>query len=253
MKLSAQCAMGAVLWVGLWVVTSAWAGGFWVYEIATPDMGVAAAGRAAAAQDASTAFGNPAGMTRRDRSQLLAGLEPIIASVEFDLGSGTTVAGSDGGDAGSLLPGLAIYSVYSLSPRLKFGISLAGIVGGTLKYDDDWVGRYFVTEVELTTIAFSPTIAYRVNDWLSIGGGPSVTYAILKQEAAINNVLDGRPDGRLKVEDEAFGFGGIVGILVEPWTGTRFGVQYTTDSLRQCQCHLEIRPTIRPQRDGLPV
>ena len=216
-----------LLW-SLCVSKPVWAGGFWVYEIATPDMGVAAAGRAAAAKDASTAFGNPAGMTRLDQSQLLVGLEPIIASVKFDPGSGSTVAGSDGGDAGGFTPGGAVYYVHSVSPRLKLGGSLGGFVGGALDYDDDWVGRYFATEVVLTTVAFVPTIGYQVNDWLSIGGGPTATYAILKQEAAINNVLDVQPDGLLKIEDQVFALGGIFGILVEPWRGTRFGVQYTT-------------------------
>ena len=41
----------------------AFAGGLWMYEGSIPDMGMANAGRAASALDASTAFGNPAGMT----------------------------------------------------------------------------------------------------------------------------------------------------------------------------------------------
>jgi hypothetical protein len=40
------------------------AGGISLYEIATPDVGLAAAGYAARAEDASTVFTNPAGMSR---------------------------------------------------------------------------------------------------------------------------------------------------------------------------------------------
>jgi long-subunit fatty acid transport protein len=53
------------------------AGGFFLYEIGTPDVGLASAGYAARAQDASTVFTNPAGMTMLDNSQLLAGIQPI--------------------------------------------------------------------------------------------------------------------------------------------------------------------------------
>ena len=42
-----------------------------LYEIGTPDLGLAAAGYAARAQDAATVLTNPAGMTRLDKSQLL--------------------------------------------------------------------------------------------------------------------------------------------------------------------------------------
>ena len=51
------------------------AAGLWLYEGSIPDMGMANAGRAASALDASTAGGNPAGMTVLDRSQLVTGVQ----------------------------------------------------------------------------------------------------------------------------------------------------------------------------------
>jgi len=59
------------------------AGGFFLYEIGTPDVGLASAGYAARAQDASTVFTNPAGMTMLDHSQLLAGIQPIYTHLAF--------------------------------------------------------------------------------------------------------------------------------------------------------------------------
>src|SRR5512133_4196661 len=55
------------------------AGGLFLYEMATPDLGTASAGRAAAADNAATAFGNPAGMTRLDQSQMLVVIQPAAA------------------------------------------------------------------------------------------------------------------------------------------------------------------------------
>lgn len=54
------------------------AGGAWLYEIAAADTGVAGAGRAASALDASTAFTNPAGMIALERSELAVGLQPLV-------------------------------------------------------------------------------------------------------------------------------------------------------------------------------
>jgi len=62
------------------------AAGFELYEMGTPDLGTASAGRAAMAKDASTVFGNPAGMTKLDRSQILVGIQPVYSDVRFDHG-----------------------------------------------------------------------------------------------------------------------------------------------------------------------
>ena len=76
---------------------------FWAYEMGTPDLGTASAGRAALAKDAATVFGNPAGMTSLDRSQLLVGTQLVYGDVHFDRGSDTTVAGGNGGNASGLI------------------------------------------------------------------------------------------------------------------------------------------------------
>src|SRR3954468_11457970 len=83
------------------LASSARAAGLYLYENGNPDLGLAAAGRAALAQDASTVVGNPAGMTRLDRSQLTASVDTLLPSMQFDRGSGTTFSGGNGFNAGT--------------------------------------------------------------------------------------------------------------------------------------------------------
>jgi long-chain fatty acid transport protein len=83
------------------VTSPAWAAGAYLYENGTPDLGTAAAGRAALGQDASTVIGNPAGMTRLERSQLTGSVYTILPSMQFDRGSGTTSSGGNGFNAGA--------------------------------------------------------------------------------------------------------------------------------------------------------
>jgi long-chain fatty acid transport protein len=194
-----------------------------------PDLGTASAGRAALAADASTAFGNPAGMTRLEGSQVVFGLQPLIVTTEFDTGTQSTTAGTDGGNAGGFVPSGGIYGVYGLRPDLKLGLSFNSYVGGALDYDDDWVGRYYTTETELLTFNLNPVIAYRVLPWLSLGAGFSVQWAELTQEAAINNnrtAITDFADGRLKYKDTNFGYGGNAGALFEIDARTRVGLTY---------------------------
>jgi long-chain fatty acid transport protein len=117
------------------VASSAWVAGVYLYELGTPDLGTAAAGRAALAQDASTVMGNPAGMTRLDRSQLTSSLYSLIPSTQFDRGPGTTLGGGNGFNAGAPIPSLSsvsipfpavgLHCVYSLPPEIKLGVGAA--------------------------------------------------------------------------------------------------------------------------------
>lgn len=212
--------------VMLLAAAPAHAGGLGLYEVGVPDLGTASAGRAALAADASTTWGNPAGMTRLDGTQVLFGLQPMVVTSEFDVGSRSTTPGTSGGNAGGFVPSGGLYAVYSILPELKVGASLNSPVGGSLRYDDDWVGRYYTTEAEILTFNFNPVIAYRVVPWLSLGAGFSVQWAKLKSEAAINNALDQLPDGRIQYEDNNVGFGGNFGALFEINDRTRVGITY---------------------------
>jgi long-chain fatty acid transport protein len=202
------------------------AAGFWLYEMGTPDLGTASAGRAALAKDAATGCGNPAGMTSLDRSQLLVGAQVAVGDVHFDRGSDTTVAGGNGGNASGAAPGGSLYYVHNLSPKFKLGGWHGSYFAGSVQYEDGWSGRYYGTKAEIITLGAGINGAYKINDWLSIGGGPFVMYGNLGQKVALNNALDGLPDGRLKFSDDEFGVGGMAGVMLEPIEGTRFGVTY---------------------------
>ncbi|MBW1789152.1 MAG: transporter [Deltaproteobacteria bacterium] len=229
MKLWYRCLLLVVL-LSTFVPTSSWAAGLWLYELATPDMGTAAAGRAAMANDASTAGTNPAGMARLERSQFLAGFQGIITETEFDTDS-SSFGGGDGGNAGDFFPAASLHYAHRLTQNFQLGVSAGSYFGLGVDYDDDWAGRYYVQEAEFLTFGINPGIGYRVNEWLSLGAGFSVVYAELEQKAAINNsVTDpGTPDGQIKIEDSEFGYGFNFGVLVEPRDGTRFGITYRSE------------------------
>ena len=209
------------------LVTQAWAGGIWFYEQSTPDQGLAAAGRAASAKDASTAYTNPAGMSRLDSTQFLIGAGAFVIQSSFDTATGTTESG-DGASLNSTLPLLSGFFVYNLAPDWKLGVTLNTLMGLAADYGDSWAGRYFLEKAALITLNFNPAVSYRVTDWLSVGGGFSVVGATFSNEAAINNPDPTLGDGKLELKSGAVGFGGNVGVLVEPWRGTRFGVAYRT-------------------------
>jgi long-chain fatty acid transport protein len=207
---------------------SAYAGGIALYEFGSPDVGLAAAGFAARAQDASTVFTNPAGMSRLEKSQVLGGLQALYGKVEFSPNSATTSSGGDGGNAVGWMPGGSAFIVQKLNQDWSIGFGILSYFGLGEKYDNNWVGRYYVQESTLLGMTLTPAVSYRVNDWLSIGAGLNVMYGYLDTQVAINNAGT-QPDGQLKYKDGEWGYGGNFGILVEPKKGTRFGLTYLTE------------------------
>ena len=214
--------------LGALIASSVHAGGLYLYELGTPDVGAAAAGWAARAQDAATVFTNPAGMTRLEKSELLAGVQPLYLHADFSPDSNTTTSGSDG-DASTWLPAGGLYYVHNLMPKLKIGVSAVGYFGLGLDYENDWVGRYYIQEIKLQALGIQPALAYQVTDWLSLGAGVVALYGVLEQKAAVNNIDPNQPDGKLEIKDSDITYQVNLGVLVEPRKGTRFGLTYLSE------------------------
>ena len=166
------------------------AGGLYIGEFGTPSMGTAGAGANAGASDASTSFHNPAGMTRIRGKELMVTGGLIYSTVKFDPDFDTPIPGGNGGDAGGPAPLGGAFYVHSISERLKLGANVISITGAMLDYNNNWTGRYLNTDVTLLTVTFFPTIADRITDWLSVGGGPQVMYAGLELKGCYLLVRD---------------------------------------------------------------
>ena len=111
--------------------TDAAAVGFALEHQSVSNMGYAFAGGAASAEDASTIFWNPAGMTRLSGRQAVVGLNAIYGSARFR-NEGTTspagpafpITGGDGGNPVGLNWVPNLYYSADLSSDVKGGIGI---------------------------------------------------------------------------------------------------------------------------------
>jgi long-chain fatty acid transport protein len=108
--------------------SSAFASGFALLEQSASRLGSAFAGTAAAADDASTIFYNPAGLAKLEGTQLLVVASGISISSEFN-NSGSQAAlgqslGNEGGDAGDWNAVPAVYLAVPLNEQFAFGFGV---------------------------------------------------------------------------------------------------------------------------------
>jgi long-chain fatty acid transport protein len=210
--------------LGAWAPSSAPAGGIDLYEVSTADVGLASAGYAAGAQDASTVFKNPAGMSRLNGAQLESGLQLLYGNVKFSANSRTTTSGGNGNNAVGALPAANLFVTFPVTPKLTMGFGSFSYFGLSENYGDGWAGRYYVQNGTLLGLSLMPAASYQVTEWLAIGGALNAMYGYLDTQVAINTLGPG--DGQMTLKDEAWGFGGNAGILIQPREGTRIGANY---------------------------
>ena len=210
--------------------TSAHAAGIALYETGAPDLGTASAGRAAMAADASTVATNPAGMTLLDRSQFMFTSGAMLPAINFDRGSDTNVrnGGGGGGNAGVFFPIGGVFYAHKLTDRLWAGVAVDSNFGLASDYSLNWVGRYYQTNSSLITGQIVPNVAYRINEWLSVGAGFSFSVARFKTQAKINNPLPRFGEGGLSIESWDEAFGGNIGFLIRPISRLRIGLTYNS-------------------------
>lgn len=160
---------------GLLVLGPAQGSGFALIEQNASGLGNAYAGAAAVAEDASTIFFNPAGMTYVEGRQLAVAAHLIAPSAKFSGSASTplpvTLPGNSGGNAGrtALVPNA--YYAMDVTPDLKFGMGLNAPFGLTTKYKTPWAGQAQAVKSDLKTLNINPSLAWKANKQLSLGAG----------------------------------------------------------------------------------
>ena len=210
---------------------SVYAGGIYIYEMGnSTDTGYAGAGLTARATDAGTVFSNPAGMTRFEKSTMLVGITPLYIYAPFDPDQDTTTGGSDG-SVKELFSGGSFAYIRPVTEKLTLGVSAQNYFGLALDWKpNSWVGRYEVTKATIIAPQLQPTVAYKVNNWLSLGAGAGLTMGYLKDDARVDNLEPNLGDGKLTYDDTDFAVQGNFGVMLEPSDRTRIGLRYLTET-----------------------
>jgi long-chain fatty acid transport protein len=211
--------------IALMVTGVAHGAGFALIEQNASGLGNAYAGQAASAQDASTVFFNPAGMSLLpDRQVALAG-HFIKPSAEFSGTVSPAIGGNDGGDAGGWAFVPNFYYAHRLSPALTFGIGVNAPFGLATKYDAAWVGRIQGIKSEVKTINVNPSLAFKVSDTLSLGAGLSAQ----RIDAELTRFTGAAIPGFATVKGDDYGWGWNLGALMSLGKDTRIGVAYRSE------------------------
>ncbi len=211
------------------VSSYALASSFQLWEQDAASIGLYHAGYAAWANDASTAFYNPAGMTLiKDQQLVVAGVgvmtdfkfngNVIVNTIDPDLSIPTS---SQGGNF-SFIP--AIHYVAPLSDRVVFGFSVDVPFGLKTNYGAGTALRYVATLTSANVIDISPSFAIQLTPRGSVGVGFDIQrmFAEFDQYGTLDGLLNAT--GTNKINDTAYGY--HLGWLYQFTPTTRVGISY---------------------------
>jgi len=201
------------------------AAGFYLSEVGTPgSLGTAGVANPVNTVGADSAWTNPAGMTGIQEDQVFAGAQLVVPKIKFD-SSVAEAGGDDGGNAGDIVAIPSVFLVQKLTDRVSLGFSVVAPQGGGMDFGKNFVGRYAATKVELAAIGASSSVAYKVNEKLSLGAGLSIVYTTFEQDIAINQGAN--PDGKVSFKNmDDLGYQPFAGVTYYISDDVMLGVIY---------------------------
>jgi long-chain fatty acid transport protein len=142
---------------------------------------VSAAGATAIAEDATTAYYNPAGMSLLDRPQIVASTGLVFGSSTFNNAGTTDALGApvrgSAGQKDEFNPVPSVFVTLPLGNGFTAGFGMFGPFGQANGYAVNWVGRYQLQRTSLKTVEFDPALAFQVTRDFAVGAGLDVQYA----------------------------------------------------------------------------
>jgi long-chain fatty acid transport protein len=220
--------VGSALGLLMAATAAANAGGFAIREMSSYGQGSSYAG-VAAGGDLSTMFWNPATLTQVPGIQAEAVATGVFPYAANTPGAGTfapaLLLGGTGNTADDAFVPSGYFS-YQINPKLWLGASINAPFGLSVNFPTGWAGgQYAAGSTSLKTYNFTPSIAYRINDMISVGVGVQVQYA----KADLNHCVTapcglGAPLAELSGNGWAYGF--TAGVTLTPTPTTTIGLGY---------------------------
>jgi len=153
------------------------------------------------------------------------GANPTFPAPPFDLGAAPF---NYPGESNSLNPAFVPSSYYSyqLNPNLWLGLSINSPFGLSVNFANDrWAGRdYGSGPGNLKTYNAAPSIAYRINDWISVGAGVQLQYASLVFQEGLGPAPPTPGGGNASIKGSGWGFGVTAGVTLTPTPTTMIGI-----------------------------
>ncbi len=197
------------------------AGGFQVVLQGVRQTGMGNTGSALA--DVSNMFYNPGAVGFIEGGGVAAGVNGIWANTEFAPSTGGVIYKTEN----PVSTPFYLHAAFGFGKdkAIKAGLSVVTPYGSTVQWENDWIGKTFLEKISLRAIYIQPTLAYKINDQISVGAGFQYVLGSVNLQRKVALPVNGA-FADSKLEGKANGIGWNVGLVYRPVEQFSIGVSY---------------------------
>lgn len=223
---------------------AAQAGGFAVREQSAFGQGASFAGIAAGGAP-SAMFWNPATMTQ-SHGLTFEGTAALLLphSVNTPMPGSTLLALGGSGNIGDTALVPSTYAIWQATPDVWLGLSINAPFGLSVSPPAQWAGLSYARDTDAKSYNFTPSIAMRVNDMLSVGFGVQIQYMTVDFNSGVAILPAGA--NNIQLEGNGFGFGVTAGLTFTPTPTTQIGLGWRSAINQDLEGTLFVPAAIAP-------
>lgn len=180
----------------------------------------------AVVNSSESVFFNPASLVfLEDKISISAGVSGVFSNISYQ-NTETGISAQSDSPVGTPL---YFYASYQANDWLALGLGVYTPYGSEVKYKEGWAGSHLVNKIKLQAIYIQPTISIKVNDMVSIGGGPIYATGSVNFNRSLNRTLADIDGNRSTVTVDASGvsnWGWVASTLINVTEDLRVGATY---------------------------
>lgn len=175
-------------------------------------------------QDGASIFFNPGSVAFSNENSINIASTPIFGNVLF-VDSVTGKGYRTKNPVGTPFSAYGLFQAHK-HDKLKFGLAAYTPFGSTVQWEDNWIGRFALTRLELKAIFIQSTLSYRIADVIGIGAGfiVSTGNVNLQKDIPVQDSVGNY--GHAELSGKAIGFGFNAGIHYDLNSKLSVGITY---------------------------
>jgi long-chain fatty acid transport protein len=175
-------------------------------------------------QDGASIFYNPGSVAFSNENSINLASTPIFSNVLY-VDSATGQGYRTNNPVGTPFSAYGLFQAHK-HDKFKFGIAAYTPFGSTVQWEDNWIGRFALTRLELKAIFIQPTLSYRIADVIGIGAGLVISTGNvnLQKDIPVQDSLGNF--GHAELSGKARGFGFNAGIHYDLNKKLSVGITY---------------------------
>lgn len=160
---------------------------------------------AAGTDDASSLYYNPGSASFLKSNSITGGVYPVVSKGTFtDKASGRVNTANN-----PVVTPLFVHALFgNPNGRIRYGMSIYTPFGSTMKWNNDFTGHFEITKISLLSVAFQPTVSFKVTDHFGIGAGFVYGYGhlTLDKNLPINEYNGSFANAEIKSGAHSYGY-----------------------------------------------